>query len=122
MKITEGEMVSASNLYDRAEALERLDGDEELFGSLAELFVGESASYCSALEAALAAGDAAALCREAHSTKSMLATFSYEDGRVVALQLERLAAGGSLDGAPALTEQVIAAVKRLADELAKGLA
>ena len=113
--------MSASSLYDRAEALERLDGDEELFGSLAELFVAESAGYCRALETALAAGDAAALCREAHSTKSMLATFSYEDGRAVALQLERLAAGGSLDGAEVLTAQVLAAVKILADELAKEL-
>lgn len=113
--------MSASTLYNRAEALERLDGDEELFGSLAELFVAESAGYCSALEAALVARDVAALCREAHSAKSMLATFSYEDGREVAMQLERLAAGGSLDGAEALTAQVIAAVKRLADELAKEL-
>ena len=114
--------MSASSLYNRAEALERLDGDEELFGSLAELFVAESAGYCSALETALAAADVAELCREAHSTKSMLATFSYEDGRVVAMQLERLAADGSLDGAEVLTAQVIAAVKILADELAKELA
>lgn len=111
----------ASNLYDRAEALDRLDGDEELFGSLAELFVAESAGYCSALEAALAAADMAALRREAHTTKSILATFSYETGRLVAMQLERLAAGGSLDGAEVLTVQVIAAVKRLADELVKEL-
>ena len=111
--------MSASSLYNRAEALERLDGDEELFGCLAELFVAESAGYCRALDAALVAADVAALCREAHSTKSMLATFSYEDGRAVAMQLERLAAGGSLDGAETLTVQLIAAVKRLADELAK---
>ena len=114
--------MSSSTLYNRAEALERLDGDEELFGSLAELFVAESAGYCRALEAALVAADVAALCREAHTTKSMLATFSYEAGRVVAMELERRTAGGSLDGADALTAQLIAAVKILADELAKELA
>ena len=112
-------IVSADCLYNRAEALERLDGDEELFGTLAELFVAESAGYCRALETALAAADVAALCREAHTAKSMLATFSYEAGRQVALQLERLAAGGSLEGAAALTAQVVAAVERLADELAQ---
>jgi hypothetical protein len=52
----------------------------------------------------------------------MLATFSYEAGRVVAMELERRTAGGSLDGADALTAQLIAAVKVLADELAKELA
>lgn len=109
-------------LYNRAEALERLDGDEELFGSLAELFVAESDGYCRALDAALAAADVAALCREAHTAKSMLATFSYEAGSEAALQLERLAAGGSLEGAEALTARVVAAVRILADELGKELA
>ena len=111
--------MSASTLYDRAEALERLDGDEALFGTLAELFVAESAGYCAALTAALASGDTAVLRREAHTVKSMLATFSYEAGRELAMQLERLAADGRLDGAEALTLALIDAVKRLADELAK---
>lgn len=113
--------MSVSALYNRAEALERLDGDEELFGSLAELFVAESDGYCRALAAALAVADAAALRREAHTTKSILATFSYEAGRELAMQLERLAAGGNLEGTEALTAQVIAAIKRLADELDKEL-
>ena len=115
-------IVSADCLYNRAEALERLDGDEELFGTLAELFVAESAGYCRALEAALAAADVTALCREAHTAKSMLATFSCEAGSDVALQLERLAAGGSLEGAEALTARVVAAVRTLSDELGKELA
>jgi len=114
--------LSASTLYNRAEALERLDGDEDLFGNLAELFVAESTGYCDALEAALAAADAGVLRREAHTVKSMLATFSYEAGREVAMQLERLAADGSLDGAEDLTAQVVGAIKELADELAKDLA
>ena len=101
-------------VFDKAEALVRLGGDESLFNELTQLFVTESAGYCSALEAALSSADAAALRREAHSVKSMLATFSYEEGRVLAMQLEYLAAAGSLDGADRLTAQVIDAIRRLA--------
>lgn len=109
--------MAASDLYNRAEALERLGGDERLFASLAAMFVAESAGYCRVLEEALAGADAVVLRREAHSTKSMLATFSYEAGREQAMRLEHLAATGSLAGADTLTAEVIAAVRRLADVL-----
>ena len=111
--------MSVTELYNRAEALERLGGDEEIFAEVANLFVAESANYCSALEAALVAADVEVLRREAHTVKSMLATFSYESGRELAMQLEHLAAAGSLDGAEQLTSQVMEAVKRLADVLQK---
>lgn len=114
--------MSVSTLYDRAEALERLDGDVELFGTLAEMFISESADYCKALTTALADADVAALRREAHTVKSMLATFSYDAGRDLAMQLEQLTAAGRLDGADALTVSVVDAVQRLAEQLAKDLA
>ena len=122
MKLEEGEIVPASTLYDRAEALERLDGDVELFGTLAEMFVTESASYCKALTTALADADVPALRREAHTVKSMLATFSFGAGCELAMQLEHLAAAGRLDGAEALTASLIEAVQLLADQLAADLA
>lgn len=106
-------------LYDRADALERLGGDEALFASVAAVFTHESENYCTALETALAARDAELLRREAHTVKSMLATFSYEAGRELALRLEHLAATGSLDEADGLTADVVAAVKRLAEVLEK---
>ena len=108
-----------SEYYNRAEALERLGGDADLFAEVASLFVDESAGYCSALEVALAAADAAVLRREAHTVKSMLATFSCETGRELAMRLEHLAATGNLDGADSLTAEVVVAVKRLAEALVK---
>ena len=107
----------ANELYNRAEAMERLGGDEELFVDVASMFIADSAGYCAALEAALAAADVGALRREAHTVKSMLATFSYEAGRELAQRLELLAASGSLEGAGSLTAEVIAAVRRLAEVL-----
>ena len=106
-----------SELYSRAEALERLGGDMELFKNLTRLFIEESAAYCSALEHALAGSDMAALQREAHSVKSMLATFSFEKGRELAMRLEHLAAAGNPDGVASLTAEVVAAIRQLAEAL-----
>jgi len=111
-----------SELYDYAEALERLGGDVALFASVAGLFVAESEGYCGALEAALASADAAAVRREAHTVKSMLATFSCETGRELAQRLEYLAASGNLEGANSLTVDVVDAVRRLAAALSKDVA
>ena len=108
-----------SELYNHAEAVERLGGDEALFSSVAGLFVAESEGYCGALEAALASSDAVAVRREAHTVKSMLATFSYEPGRELAQRLEHLAASGSLEGAESLTAAVVDAVRRLVAALPK---
>ena len=41
--------MSSAVVFDRAQALERLGGDEELLDSVASLFVEESASYRRAL-------------------------------------------------------------------------
>jgi HPt (histidine-containing phosphotransfer) domain-containing protein len=109
---------SATTVYDKAQALERLAGDAQLFAEMAGMFVADSESYCQALEKALASGDASALSREAHTVKSLLATFAYEAGRQAAMRLEYLAASGSLDGAAALTAEVVAAVRRLRVALA----
>ena len=99
---------TAELVFDRAQALESLGGDEELLANVASLFVDEAVSYRQALIDALAAGDAATLQREAHTVKSVLATFAYEAGRERALRLEQLAASGNLEAAKAATDEVIA--------------
>ena len=114
--------MSERESYNRADALERLGGDESIFAEVASLFVAESDNYCQALEDALGSGDAGVLRREAHTVKSMLATFSYESGRALAERLEHLAASGSLEGAAELTGQVIEGVKWLAGTLAAEVA
>ena len=106
-------------LIDKAEAIDRLGGDEVLFAEMATMFTAESEAYCKALESALLCADAASLQREAHTIKSLLATFSFEQGRVLALRLEMLASSGKLDGAESLTAEVLAAVRQLAEELDK---
>jgi histidine phosphotransfer protein HptB len=109
--------LSVNEFFNRAEAIERMGGDEELFASVAKLFIESSAGYCAALDAAMRAADAPALRREAHTVKSMLATFSCAAGTAQALRLEELTAAGRLDGAQRLTDELVATVKRLAAAL-----
>ena len=109
---------SATTVYDKDQAPRAGSGNAALFAEMADMFVAESETYCQALESALASGDAAALRREAHTVKSLLATFAYEAGRELALRLEQLAASGSLDGAAALTVEVVTAVRRLREAFA----
>ena len=66
--------MSSAVVFDRAQALERLGGDEELLDSVASLFVEESTIYRRALADALDSGDPATVQREAHTVKSVFAT------------------------------------------------
>lgn len=112
--------MSSAIVFDRAQALERLGGDEELLSTVSSLFVEESVAYRKALADALASGDSLALRREAHTVKSLFATFSFDTGRELAVRLEQLAGSGQLDrhdGAAALTAEVIAAIETLAAAL-----
>lgn len=112
---------AGASIYDRATAIARLDGDESLFTEMVDMFDAECENYCQALESALASGDAAELRREAHTVKSLFATFSCESGRLASLQLEQLAANGQQDGTAALTAQVVAMARQLARVLGNGV-
>jgi PAS domain S-box-containing protein len=110
-----------SHIYKRAEVLERMGGDQELFQTLAGMFVADSASYCSALEQALALADAPTLQREAHTIKGLLATFSEDKGTALAQQLEDCAKRGDLEKADEMTAGLVVAVERLAAALSSEL-
>lgn len=105
---------SEAPLYDRNAAIAQLDGDAGLFAEIATVFVAESETYCRALEAALVSGNAVELRREAHTLKSMLATFAYETARARAQQLEHLAAAGDFAGVPARVAELTSAIRGLA--------
>ena len=105
-------------LYDREKALAQIDGDAALFAEIAAVLAAEGEAYCAALEAALVSGDPAELRREAHTVKSVLASFACERGREIAWQLEEQAASGSLDGAPQQVAALVSVLRRLMAELA----
>ncbi|MCK6405927.1 MAG: ATP-binding protein [Rhodocyclaceae bacterium] len=104
--------------FDRADVIERFGGDEELFRSVAAMYVQDSPGYGEALAAAVSAGDVQALAREAHTVKGLLATFSCEAESLIARDIEHLAKGGRFDEAAARVPQLLEAIEALAAALA----
>jgi PAS domain S-box-containing protein len=81
-------------VYDRAEALGRLDGDEILLQSLIDLFVADAPRYLDDLETSWRDGDLPRLTRAAHTLKGVLATFSAHPAQAAAARLEQAARDG----------------------------
>lgn len=79
--------------------LERLGGDEEIFAIMVDMFLQDAENNCAMMESALNEGSAA-LQREVHTVKGLLATLSDETGAEFAQSLEvRLKQGDLQDAA-----------------------
>jgi len=98
--------MAASLQLNKTRILNLLGGDEELFVSMAQIFLEEADTYCHDLEAALSAADPVALRRGAHTMKSLLASFADDEGSQLAQFLEQQAKAGSSETLPALREPV----------------
>lgn len=97
-------VLSTPFVLDRRSILARLGEDEEIYQVMVDMFVHDVHDNCAALAAALEAGDAVALSREAHTVKGLLAMFSDEAGAAHAFWLEgqaRAGRGAELAGAVA---------------------
>lgn len=105
-------------VVDRPSILERLGGDEELYGVMAEMFVADLETNCASLAQVLAAGDFPALQREVHTVKGLLATFSDSAGAEQAQLLEDQVRQGMTEGLAA----AIASLDRRLREVAAALA
>jgi HPt (histidine-containing phosphotransfer) domain-containing protein len=80
------------------EALARVDGDRQLLGELAALFLDTYPSLLTTLEAALAHGDAKAVQHAAHTLKGAVGNFGAQSAFAAALALEQLGRQGNLSG------------------------
>ncbi len=100
--------------YDRASVIERLGGDEELFLTVASMYVQDSPGYRQALQAAVDSTDIEALAREAHTIKGLFSTFSCEPLALLARDVENLAKEGRFEEAAARVPQVMTAIDELA--------
>lgn len=88
--------MAAPFALDRESILERLGGDEEIYAMMVEMYLQDVERNCNALEQALVAGDAQTLQREAHTVKSLMATFSDAEGAAEAQTVEHRARDGSV--------------------------
>ena len=104
--------------YDKATALKAVDGNEELFTTIVEVFFEEADDLLPKLPAAIAAKDAELLQRTAHTMKSSCASIGADAARASALELEMIGKSGDLSKAP----EAAADLKSKMDQLLEALA
>jgi HPt (histidine-containing phosphotransfer) domain-containing protein len=109
-----GEQLAALN---RALALERLGGDQELLKEIAGLFLEDYGHLLAEIRRAVAARDAAALHRAAHTLKGSVSNFGADATSQAAYRLEILGRGGDLSEAEKALEQLEEALGRLTPAL-----
>lgn len=98
--------MSTQAIFNLEEALARIDQDEELFQTLAELFLEQAPQDFAATTAALESGDGQALARAAHRLKGALVQFAAPRVFEATRELESLGKAGSLEAAALVCERV----------------
>ncbi len=110
-------MSTAGAPFDEAALLERVEGDTELLAEIVALFLEDSPGHMEEVRAAVAAGDATALKRAAHTLKGAASNFGAAAVVASALELETMGRAGSLAGAGPACERLGAALVALVTAL-----
>jgi two-component system, sensor histidine kinase and response regulator len=96
----------ASGAWDKAAALDRLEGDEELLQDICRIFLEESPKLMDRLQQALAQDDPDAVSRAAHSLKGESGYLGAAEVSQMAKQLETMGRDRQLAQAPPVLEQL----------------
>ncbi|MBM3724222.1 MAG: Hpt domain-containing protein [Acidobacteria bacterium] len=102
---------------NRAVALERVGGDEELLAEVAELFLDDCPNMMREIRTALASGDAKMLERAAHTLKGSVANFGAEPVFLASLALEMSGRQGKMDGTAERFSELEAHLRVLCEEM-----
>jgi two-component system, sensor histidine kinase and response regulator len=102
---------------DVTTAMRQASDDPELLAELAEIFINDAAARMQAIREALAAADARAVERAAHTLKGGLVVFAANRSAGVARKLELLAHDGHLDESAALLDTLEREVESVIDYL-----
>jgi HPt (histidine-containing phosphotransfer) domain-containing protein len=102
---------------DLGAVMDRFDGDQELFLTLAGIFVGRSAHALATIQAAVAAQDMPLLIKEAHKLKGSALEFCAHQTVAAAAQLEEAARKAATEDLAAICERVLAETQRLTSAL-----
>jgi two-component system, sensor histidine kinase and response regulator len=106
-----------ANAVDLAAALERLEGDRELFEELVQVFKTDCPTTLKDIRRALAARDAASLGDHAHTLKGSSANLGASTVSQTAYELEKIGRSGDLERAAHLLKVLEREVDRLFCEL-----
>jgi HPt (histidine-containing phosphotransfer) domain-containing protein len=108
-----GTPVPANAPYDEAALRERVEGDAELLAEIVELFLEDSPRLMGEVRAAVAAGDAGALKRAAHTLKGAASNFGAAAVVAACLELEAMSRSGDLAAAVPARDRLEAAARDL---------
>lgn len=110
-------MMESYTALDLAAALDRFDGDHELFLTLAGMFVERAPQVLTSIQTALAKQDLLLLAKEAHKLKGSALEFCAHPAAAAAAQLEASAGQAAAQNMTGLCERVQAETQRLIIEL-----
>jgi two-component system, sensor histidine kinase and response regulator len=100
-------------ILNREAALAHVDGDVELLGEVAELFLNDCDSALAAIRSAIARGDAPSVVLGAHAFKGSLGSLAATEASAAAQDLETLAVCEGCAKASVAFERLAAALARL---------
>ena len=104
-------------ILNRALALSRVGGDEDLLREIAGLFLDDYPQLVVKIQESLAANDANGLERASHSLKGSVANFGAEPAYQAALELERMGRSNDLTQARAAYRRLEESLHSLQPEL-----
>lgn len=105
-------------VFDRAGALGRMDGDEDLLQEIIAVFLADVPDRMQDLQQMLTATEASGVERIAHGIKGAAANVGAEATRAVAAEVEQLGRAGDLQQAAAAITRLEQEVERLRTQLA----
>ncbi len=106
-----------SNVLNTSEAMERLDGDEELLREIFGVFTDDAPKQMEILKKAIDTGDIVLTERQAHSLKSAAANIGADLMKSRAFEIELAARDGNMRDAHTLYEQLERELKRVLEAL-----
>ena len=107
-------------VFDKRNALIRLDGDEALLAIVVETYMDDFPLQLAKIKDALTCGDLVESRRVAHSIKGASANIGASRLRCVALEIEKQIKETDFKAAAALTGQLESEFKLLQEEIAAG--
>jgi signal transduction histidine kinase/CheY-like chemotaxis protein/HPt (histidine-containing phosphotransfer) domain-containing protein len=111
--------VEQSVWVDRAQALARVEGDEDVLRQLAELFLDDCPKFRAEIESALGRGDVAAIVTPAHALKASVSVFGATAAEAAARRLEVAARQGDSAAASAAFSDLTLQLARVCEGLAQ---
>jgi signal transduction histidine kinase/CheY-like chemotaxis protein/HPt (histidine-containing phosphotransfer) domain-containing protein len=111
--------VEQSVWVDRAQALARVEGDEDVLRQLAELFLDDCPKFRAEIERALGRGDVAAIVSPAHALKASVSVFGATAAEAAARRLEVAARQGDGVAAAAAFSDLTLQLARVCEGLAQ---